>query len=209
MKITKAEIRQIINEELEVILTNEEVSEIFGEDVSQQLSTDVKDKEGAMAIRQLNNIGMMSGDILDLVDDSDNLDEWVEAKIVKAHDYLNTVHNYLRGESIEHVSLNESPESDALFAEFEAALQKLRDIAQDLPPDHLGLLAAQTSAMADKLDNTDAKTRPPLPPADDDELALKLPNPMSQRDPKYGHRLTSKQWINRQRSKVANENQQK
>ena len=37
MKITKQQLRQIIKEELEVILTNEEVAEMFGDDVLEQL----------------------------------------------------------------------------------------------------------------------------------------------------------------------------
>lgn len=106
MKITKSELRKIINEELEVVLTNEEAGDLFGEEVRQQLESH-DDGEGSMAVKQLNNIGMMSGDVLDLVDDSDNLDEWVEAKITKAHDYLNSVFNHLRGESVHHVSLAE------------------------------------------------------------------------------------------------------
>ncbi len=34
MKVTKAKIKQIIKEELEVVITNEEDEELFGEDVS-------------------------------------------------------------------------------------------------------------------------------------------------------------------------------
>jgi hypothetical protein len=37
MKITKTLLKQIIKEELEVILTNEEVEEMFGEEVRQQI----------------------------------------------------------------------------------------------------------------------------------------------------------------------------
>jgi hypothetical protein len=37
MKITKSQLRQIIKEELEVTLTNEEATEMFGEDVRAQL----------------------------------------------------------------------------------------------------------------------------------------------------------------------------
>jgi Glu-tRNA(Gln) amidotransferase subunit E-like FAD-binding protein len=37
MKITKARLRQIIKEELEVVLTNEEVEEMFGEEVRAQV----------------------------------------------------------------------------------------------------------------------------------------------------------------------------
>ena len=38
MKITKAKLKQIIKEELEVVLTNEEAGEMFGESVEDQLN---------------------------------------------------------------------------------------------------------------------------------------------------------------------------
>jgi hypothetical protein len=37
MKITKSQLKQLIKEELEVILTNEEAGEMFGEEVQAQL----------------------------------------------------------------------------------------------------------------------------------------------------------------------------
>ena len=37
MRLTKSKLRQIIKEELEVILTNEEAGEFFGEEVQKQL----------------------------------------------------------------------------------------------------------------------------------------------------------------------------
>ena len=37
MKITKAKLKQIIKEELQVVLTNEEVEEMFGEEVRAQV----------------------------------------------------------------------------------------------------------------------------------------------------------------------------
>ena len=40
MKLTKDRLKQIIKEELEVVLTNEEAGEIFGEDVQAQLEAD-------------------------------------------------------------------------------------------------------------------------------------------------------------------------
>lgn len=170
MKISKAELRNIISEELEVILTNEEVGELFGEEVQQQLEGE-DHGEGAMAVRQLSNISQMAGELADLVDDSDDLDEWVEAKITKSHDYLNTVLNHLSAEGTDpdFMPLKESPESDALFAEFEAALDDLRRAAKNLSPNHLNLLSMQAKKMADDLDSatTDEPKRPPEPPADE------------------------------------------
>ena len=49
MKITKARLKQIIKEELEVTLTNEEATEMFGEDVREQLEEEPLD-EGLEAL---------------------------------------------------------------------------------------------------------------------------------------------------------------
>ncbi len=82
MKISKAELRKIISEELDILLEGDR-------------------GEGSMAVNQLNNISQMTGELADLVDDSDDLDEWVEAKITKAHDYLNTVLNHLSADVLD------------------------------------------------------------------------------------------------------------
>ena len=42
MKITRAKLKQIIKEELQVVLTNEEVEEMFGEDVRAQVEARTK-----------------------------------------------------------------------------------------------------------------------------------------------------------------------
>jgi len=43
MKLTKSQLKKIIKEELEVILTNEEAGEMFGEEVQRQLEEDMID----------------------------------------------------------------------------------------------------------------------------------------------------------------------
>ena len=53
--------------------------------------------EGSMAVRQLNNLSQMVQELQAMVDESDDHEEWVESKITKAHDYINTVLNYLSG----------------------------------------------------------------------------------------------------------------
>jgi len=50
-----------------------------------------------MAVRQLNNLSEMIQELQGMVDESDDHEEWVESKITKAHDYINTVLNYLSG----------------------------------------------------------------------------------------------------------------
>ena len=83
MKITKSQLKRIIKEELESAL-----DEGHG-------------GEGSMAQGQLQRIGELSDMISQQFDDSTNLEEWVEAKITKALDYLSTVMNYMRGKDDE------------------------------------------------------------------------------------------------------------
>ena len=77
MKITKARLKEIIMEELQ--------NEGGGRG------------EGSMADYQLNRIADLAVMIDDIVSDETNLEEWVESKITKAHDYLSAVLNYLKG----------------------------------------------------------------------------------------------------------------
>ena len=81
MKIKKEKLKQIIKEELQAI-----VKEGHG-------------LEGKMAQGQLRRIGELANMIADQFDDGSNLEEWVEAKITKAQDYLSSVMNYMRGQS--------------------------------------------------------------------------------------------------------------
>ena len=107
MIITKDKLRQIISEELEVVLTNEEAGEIFGEDVQAQLEADEdnldegKHKgEGTMARSQLARTGEIAHMLEKMIGDDTNLPEWVESKVTKAQDYLSSVLNYMRGENL-------------------------------------------------------------------------------------------------------------
>lgn len=50
MKIPKTRLKQIIKEELQVILTNEEVEEMFGEEVRRELEMDERKENNPWAI---------------------------------------------------------------------------------------------------------------------------------------------------------------
>lgn len=97
MKITKARLKQIINEELQ--------SEILGTYFANRAMKNIKsrdldddgDGEGKMADSQLNRIADLATMIDEMVDDDTNLPEWVESKITKAQDYMSAVMNYLKG----------------------------------------------------------------------------------------------------------------
>ena len=96
MKITKSQLKQMIKEELDSAL--EEGNWAGTENFPLQEPTK---GEGSMAQGQLHRIGELADMISQQFDDSTNLEEWVEAKITKAQDYLSSVMNYMRGQADE------------------------------------------------------------------------------------------------------------
>jgi hypothetical protein len=88
MKISERQLRRIIKEELELVL-----EPIVGVDAG------VKEKpgEGKMARGQLGRIAEVAPMIQAMIHEDTDLDEWVEAKITKAHDYLTTILDYMKG----------------------------------------------------------------------------------------------------------------
>jgi hypothetical protein len=56
--------------------------------------------EGSMARSQLGRTAELAAMIQGMISDDTNLEEWVESKITKAQDYLSSVLNYMRGESL-------------------------------------------------------------------------------------------------------------
>tara|TARA_Y100001973_G_C5022438_1_gene243830 strand:+ start:112 stop:555 length:444 start_codon:yes stop_codon:yes gene_type:complete len=89
MKLTKSQLKKIIQEELEKVDEGD-----YG--------------EGSMARSQLARTAELAMMIKDMISDDTNLEEWVESKITKAQDYLSSVLNYMRGDS-----LSEAWEGDA------------------------------------------------------------------------------------------------
>ena len=81
MKITKSQLKKIIQEELEKVDEGD-----YG--------------EGSMARSQLGRTAELAVMIQNMIAAETNLEEWVESKITKAQDYLSSVLNYMRGESL-------------------------------------------------------------------------------------------------------------
>jgi len=54
-------------------------------------------EEARMHRTSLAGLHANSLQLLDMIDDSDDLPEWVESKIIKAADYISSVRNYLNG----------------------------------------------------------------------------------------------------------------
>jgi serine protease inhibitor len=59
------------------------------------------DFEGDMAKTQLKSIIRNSMELHDMLEDDDNLPEWVQSKITLAEDYITTVYNYMTSEADE------------------------------------------------------------------------------------------------------------
>jgi hypothetical protein len=59
------------------------------------------DQEGDMAKSDLRSIMANAKRVHDMLEDSDNLPEWVQSKITKAEDYMSTVANYMASEMSE------------------------------------------------------------------------------------------------------------
>jgi hypothetical protein len=65
------------------------------------------DQEGDMAKSDLRSILANAKRVHDMLEDDDNLPEWVQSKITKAEDYMSTVANYMEAEMNEEVELDE------------------------------------------------------------------------------------------------------
>jgi len=59
------------------------------------------DNEGEMAKNQLKSILRDAGHMVKMFDDEENLPEWVQNKITKAQDYLQSAHSYMMGQDSE------------------------------------------------------------------------------------------------------------
>ena len=72
------------------------------------------DQEGDMAKSDLRSIIANAQKLHDMIDDADNLPEWVQSKITVAEDYMSTVANYMTAEMSEAVKkhLRQYPVSD-------------------------------------------------------------------------------------------------
>jgi hypothetical protein len=79
-------------------------------DVKEAKDAGEYDYEGAMAKTQLQTICRNAEALRDMLDDDENLPEWVQAKITKAEDYITTSLDYLKStdELEEEISLDEA-----------------------------------------------------------------------------------------------------
>ena len=62
------------------------------------------DREGQMAQQDLLNAADAANELRSILDADDNLPEWVQAKITKALDYLDTTRDYMKAKEDQHMS---------------------------------------------------------------------------------------------------------
>jgi hypothetical protein len=70
-----------------------------------------KDDEADMAHGQLYNIKRLSTELCDMIDSEEQLDAWVQAKLTKAEDYLQSVYGYLYGEEAHNQRIDKDPKN--------------------------------------------------------------------------------------------------
>jgi hypothetical protein len=91
------------------VLTMDDYDTIIGE--TEPLNEDdwmQKDDESDMADSQLKSIQSNTSKLMDMIDDNEQLDAWVQAKLTRAQDYLQSVSDYLTGEEGEEKALYEN-----------------------------------------------------------------------------------------------------
>ena len=92
MKLTSNNLRKIILQELaELIIEPESPCAA----APKRNVMHKHDHEGKMARKQLDRTASLSHSLADRLDDNMQLPAWVQSKITKAADYIQSVHNYL------------------------------------------------------------------------------------------------------------------
>ena len=56
------------------------------------------DDEGNMAKSELRMIASRAQEMISMLDDNTQLEGWVQSKITKAEDYINSVYDYMKGQ---------------------------------------------------------------------------------------------------------------
>jgi len=102
------------------------------------------DYEGAMAKTQLQTICRNAEALRDMLDDDENLPEWVQAKITKAEDYITTSLDYLKSTD----ELEESIGLDEVLSKNAKAYDWIHDFVHSDNPKFDGKSKAQRMQMA-------------------------------------------------------------
>jgi flagellar biosynthesis/type III secretory pathway chaperone len=100
------------------------------------------DDESDMAKSQLKSIQSNASKLMSMIDNNEQLDAWVQAKITKAEDYLNSVEGYLKGEEVQQYGLYENVN--------ESLAKKVEEIIKAITTLHNNTLKNQNIPEIDK-----------------------------------------------------------
>ena len=89
-------------------------------------------REGDMALNQLHQIGDAVGELHAILGAEENLPEWVQSKITKAVDYLDTARDYLKAKDAQYIMRGEEPVAEQQAADDRAVVAKLRENLEKL-----------------------------------------------------------------------------
>jgi hypothetical protein len=125
------------------------------------------DQEGDMAKSDLRSIIANAQKMHDMIDDADNLPEWVQSKITKAEDYISTVANYMTSEMSEETKLQESG-GPVLYKKGDDHIEKYGEDSFALYKDgkkakYYTSLEAAKEAMNEEMENLEEKNVPTSP----------------------------------------------
>lgn len=98
---------KVAMEKIEDLIAKQEVYLSTGQGGEQSLDEDL-DYEGEMAKSELRNIIQNAEELFNMLDEDTQLEAWVQSKLAKANDYLNSVNQYLKYQSLPNlVSMDE------------------------------------------------------------------------------------------------------
>jgi hypothetical protein len=125
------------------------------------------DQEGDMAKSDLRSIIANAKKMHDMIEDDDNLPEWVQSKITKAEDYISTVANYMAAEMSEETKLQESG-GPVLYKKGDDHIEKYGEDSFALYKDgkkakYYTSLEAAKEAMNEEVEELDEKNVPTNP----------------------------------------------
>jgi predicted RNA binding protein YcfA (HicA-like mRNA interferase family)/dsDNA-binding SOS-regulon protein len=101
------------------------------EEVKDKYDEGEYDREGDMAKSDLRSIIANAKRLHDMIDDADNLPEWVQSKITIAEDYISTVANYMTAEvneEVEYLEEKNAPTNPALWSRAKALARSKFDV---------------------------------------------------------------------------------
>jgi predicted RNA binding protein YcfA (HicA-like mRNA interferase family) len=101
------------------------------EEVKDKYDEGEYDREGDMAKSDLRSIIANAKKLHDMIDDADNLPEWVQSKITIAEDYISTVANYMTAEvneEVEYLEEKNAPTNPALWSRAKAMARAKFDV---------------------------------------------------------------------------------